>query len=93
MTLETTKQACNLEPTILSEAADIVAGSRQDDYGSPERNHTRIANMWSAYLETEVTPRDVCAMMIMLKTSRDRHQPKRDNAVDIAGYAYLMDQM
>ena len=77
--------------SVLDEAKRIVSGSRNDDYGTPERNHARIAQMWSAYLGVEVTPRDVCAMMVLVKVSRDRNAAKRDNAVDIAGYAYLMD--
>ena len=81
------------DKNILEEAQEIVAGSRNDDYGDPERNHERIARLWSDYLGTEISPRDVCSMMILLKVSRDRFQPKRDNAVDIAGYAYLMDMM
>ena len=84
---------CPNQPTILEEAASIVAGSRNDEYGSPERNHDRIAKMWSAYLGVPVAPRDVCTMMILVKASRDRFKPKRDNAVDIAGYAYLMNEM
>lgn len=79
--------------SILDEAQKIVEGSRNDDYGPPERNHARIAQLWSAFLGVEISPRDVCAMMILVKVSRDRNAPKRDNAVDIAGYAYLMDKM
>lgn len=78
---------------ILEEAHKIVVGERDEDYGEPECNHKRIAKLWSDYLDTEVTPRDVCAMMILLKVSRDRFRPKHDNAVDIAGYAYLMEMM
>lgn len=81
------------ELSILEEAQLIVEGSRNDDYGTPERNQARIAQMWGAYLGVEVKPRDVCAMMILVKISRDRNLPKRDNPVDISGYAYLMDKM
>ena len=81
------------DKNILEEAQEIVAGSRNDDYGDPKRNHERIAKLWSDYLGTEISPRDVCSMMILLKVSRDRFQPKRDNAVDIAGYTKLMEMM
>ena len=79
--------------TVLEEAASIIKGSRQGDYGDPERNHQRIAKAWSAYLDIEVTPRDVCNLMILLKVCRDRNNPKRDNHVDAAGYSQLAEEV
>lgn len=79
---------------ILSEAASIVGGARHQDYGTPLANHQRTADLWNAYLRCSpsekpqpLTPRDVCMLNILQKVSRDRHAPKRDNLVDIAGYA------
>ena len=43
--------------------------------------------MWSAILGQEVTPAQVGLCMIAVKVSRECHKPKRDNLVDIAGYA------
>jgi hypothetical protein len=80
-------------PTVLAEAETIIHGSRQDDYGNAERNQSRIATMWSAYLDVDITPRQVCMMMVLLKVSRDAHKPKRDNLVDLAGYAALADDV
>jgi len=73
--------------TILSEAHEIVNGDRHQDYGKPEVNHARTAQMWSDYLGIVVTPRQVCMMNILQKISRDVHRTKRDNLVDIAGWA------
>lgn len=73
--------------SILSEAANIVDGDRQQTYGTPLENHTRTAKLWSAYLGIEITPRNVCMMNILQKVSRDRFKPGRDHLVDIAGYA------
>ena len=60
--------------SILSEAADIVGNSRQDDYGDPTEDFNRISTIWSTLLEnklqTELTPGDVAVMMIALKLSR-----------------------
>lgn len=77
---------------ILDEAATIIAG-RNDDYGQPEHNLKRIAEMWTTYMAIDITPRDVSMMMILLKCPRDAHKEKRDNLVDIAGYAALADQL
>lgn len=75
--------------TILTEATNIVDGARRQSYGTPQENHGRTAALWSAYLggKREITARDVCMLNILQKVSRDRFAPKRDNLVDIAGYA------
>lgn len=80
--------------SVLAEAEAIVHGPRQADYGTPLDNHQRTANLWNAYLATAgeerpapLSPRDVCMLNILQKISRDRFCPKRDNLVDIAGYA------
>lgn len=71
---------------VLDEAYRITSGDRNAQYGDPNQDFKRTAGMWSAYLEAEVKPHDVAWMMSMLKASRNRHQCKRDNYVDAAGY-------
>ncbi|NKR32258.1 hypothetical protein GS504_15760 [Rhodococcus hoagii] len=73
--------------TILDEAARIVDGSRAQDYGENSLPH--VARVWSAYLGVPVTGRMVGWMLSQMKMVRDLHKPKRDNPVDIAGYAHL----
>lgn len=75
----------------LDEAGKIVRGSREDTYGPAERNLSRIAELWSSYLDHPITSRNVAVMMILLKAARDAHKTKHDNMVDICGYAYLAD--
>lgn len=73
---------------ILEKADQIVNGARQEAYGTPEDNFTRIAALWSIYLDACILPVDVAAMMILLKTARVASGQKVvDNWVDIAGYA------
>jgi hypothetical protein len=78
---------------ILVKAYRITRGDRQASYGPPDQDFRRTAGMWSALflskLKDGVTfeSRDVALAMILLKTSRETHQRKRDNWVDIAGYA------
>lgn len=79
--------------TVLDEAARIVHGSRQHDYGHPADNHACTALMWTAYLQrryqitVDLDAHDVCLLNILQKTSRDAYHRKRDTLVDIAGYA------
>ena len=79
---------------ILTDARDIVTGSRQAQYGPPERNFDRIAQMWSAYRGETFTAKDVCWMMVLLKASRAASGTAvADNAVDACGYAALAGEM
>lgn len=91
----TIEQELSNSPTALSdcltEAASVVKGERQESYGPAERNLSRIADLWSAYLDHPITARNVAGMMILLKVARDAHKSKHDNMVDICGYAYLAD--
>lgn len=72
---------------ILEEAMRITRGDRQAQYGPPDQDFQRTARMWSALKGVEFTAHDVALFMILLKCSRQTHQHKRDNWVDIAGYA------
>jgi hypothetical protein len=93
--------------SILTEALRVTGGDRRENYGSPRANHMRIADLWNGYLcaravnpagerkptQAELNEHDVAAMMILLKLARELHTSKRDNAVDIAGYARCMSLM
>lgn len=72
---------------ILEEALRLTSGDRQHQYGPPDQDFARTAKMWSALKGVEFEARDVAMFLICLKLSRETHQRKRDNSVDIAGYA------
>ena len=73
--------------TILEEAELIVGGDRRKEYGDVRVSFMRIADMWSGYLGYQITVSDVAHMMILMKVSRNAKNFKRDNLVDICGYA------
>lgn len=75
------------DETVLDEAKRLVFGDRNDDYGDPREDFARTAMIWSAILGITVKPEQVGLCMIGVKLSRHVHQPKRDNMVDVAGYA------
>jgi hypothetical protein len=77
--------------TVLDEAKEIIYGDREKTYGHPNKNLKKIAALWTAYLDGKqvVTPQDVCMMMVLLKAARHANFYKRDNLVDISGYAAL----
>lgn len=74
---------------ILKQATDAVYTDREGQYGSPEDNFRRIADLWTAYWGGyPFEPKDVAMMMSLLKIARiatGKH--KDDNYIDLAGYA------
>ena len=84
--------------TILKEANAIIYGDREKTYGHPAKNLETIALMWEAYLKARkhsdpITPKDVAAMMMLVKVARFANDPThRDNLVDICGYAALIER-
>jgi hypothetical protein len=82
---------------VLKEANAIIYGDREKTYGHPSKNLEAIATMWNAYLRSangrELTPQDVCVMMVLLKGARLANDPThRDSVVDICGYAALIER-
>jgi Domain of unknown function (DUF6378)/Domain of unknown function (DUF4406) len=72
---------------VLAEAFRLTSGDRQNAYGPPDQDFQRTATMWSTILGVPVKAKHVALCMIALKISRATWHDKRDNAVDIAGYA------
>ena len=82
-----------MKDNILKEADNLVNGDRNKAYGSPLKDFERTGKMWSAILGVEVTPEQVGLCMIALKISRQCNKFKRDNLVDIAGYAHTLEKV
>ena len=74
---------------ILKQAEKTVCTDREGQYGSPEDNFRRIADLWTTYCGGyPFEPKDVAMMMSLLKIARiatGKH--KDDNYIDLAGYA------
>jgi hypothetical protein len=77
--------------SILTLAEEITSTERIKSYGHPPDNFTDIAAMWSVILKCKVTPQQVGLCNIASKICREIYKPKRDNLVDIAGYAKTID--
>lgn len=84
---------------ILNEAAGLITGQRQQDYGTPEENFQRIADfaniIFKKNLETNtpLNPRQMADFMILLKVARTINSPTRDSYVDIGGYAGIAGEL
>lgn len=76
---------------VLIEALTLTRGDRQAQYGPPDQDFRRTADMWTALFEREFAPHEVAMAMACLKLSRLTHSLKRDSVVDLAGYARCLD--
>ena len=73
---------------VLDRAAEAVNGSRNDDYGEPFNDFSRIAHMWTALFDRLFTPEEVSKALICVKLGRLSHTPSHEDSwIDIAGYA------
>ncbi len=87
------------EPSILVEAEKIVGSDRQLQYGHPSNDFARTADMWTGLFREKLAkhnifyPEDVAKAQICLKLSREMNLHKRDNLVDIAGYAKCLEMI
>lgn len=74
---------------ILSEAARLTTGSREQVHGAMKNNLSCIAGLWNVYLagKNELDGSDVALMMALVKIARAKNNPcHADNWVDGAGY-------
>lgn len=85
--------------SVAMEAHQLVYGDRQGDYGHPREDFTRTAILWTGLLQHKlvdgayIEADDIGRCMIAVKLSRDVNSPKRDNRVDMAGYAITLDRL
>lgn len=75
---------------LLDGAKGTVVDDRGDTHGHPRENLQHTADMWAAYLETDVSPTDVAMCMVMQKISRQKKgKPVEDHYEDMDGYASI----
>lgn len=79
--------------SILQEAEELINGDRAEAYGDAKTNFTKIAVGWSEIFGTNITAKQVALGMIWLKMCREGNKSGRDNIVDIAGYAGLIEKL
>ncbi len=82
----------NVDETVCQEADRLVSLDRQEQYGHPYNNFTDIGRFWGTILGIpDIAPETVALMMAALKIAREKFKPHRDNRVDMAGYAKVID--
>lgn len=84
---------CTERERILADAAALICGDRQAQYGAPQDNFARIAAGWSVILGKPVTPDQVALCMAWLKIARLVNGPHHDSYVDGAAYLALAGEL
>lgn len=87
--------------SILQEAHRLTHGDRNVAYGSPLDDYTKTAAFFTTILDgaglllpgAKVPPEIAALCMVAVKMSRLLHGPKRDSAVDLAGYAWVFHEI
>lgn len=90
-----------MKTSVLTEANKLVNGKRDVQYGIPYLNWGDTAEMMTAYLHaTKKLPRDkkldahdAALLMQCVKLSREGNLRSRDNILDMAGYAAVVERI
>lgn len=79
----------NRTQTLLA-AETLITGDRAKDYGNPQTNFRRIAELWAPIIGRTISPAEVALCLTQLKIARLIHTPVHpDSWVDAAGYIAL----
>src|ERR1044072_6140623 len=81
--------------SILQDADNLVHNDRRKEYEHPAIFFAKYASILSAFLAEKltspITPEEANMSMILFKLIREQGKPKKDNRIDIAGYAETLD--
>jgi hypothetical protein len=79
---------------ILQTAEKLVSTDRSKTHGDKKVNHQNIASLWSAYLDFNISPKDVAILMVLLKLARTKAgQHNIDDYVDACGYSAIAGEL
>lgn len=79
--------------SILVEAREITTKARNQNYGSPKESFEKVAKIASILSNKRITEVDCINIMIATKLARESHKHNRDNLVDVAGYAEILNNL
>lgn len=91
--VEKVDMEAQVNKSILEEASEIRSGSRNSDYGDATENFKRIAQMASLITGKEIEAKTCVAVLMSVKLCREAYRHKRDNLIDLCGYADILQQI
>lgn len=95
----TTEEPPKDTASVLLEAESLVNGDRAKAYGPATKSFKRIADISTSLMTeeelngNEITDIMICKILVALKLARQINSHKRDNLVDLAGYASLWNEI
>ena len=79
--------------SILLEAESIVNNDRNEQYGDAKEAFTIYSDICKANFGLELTPSEVCKVLMAVKLGRLKYKYKRDSLVDLCGYAEILSKL
>ena len=74
--------------------SQLIAVTRDIEYGSPNVSMLRIARLWSEFLGYPIDPHEVAVCMLLLKVSRISEQAQtKDHYFDLINYATIAGEL
>lgn len=77
--------------SILAEAEHLTTRDRNESYGHPAHDYSRVSAAFNSLTGHRITPEEAILFMVCVKLAREAYKPKRDNRVDAAGYLNCLD--
>lgn len=95
--MSTSREAPLLDD-ILKEADRIVHGPRNESYGHPIDDYSRVVEIFRMISGVELHPEEGALFMVAVKLARLRHNYEagiihRDSLIDAAGYLWVFAQI
>jgi len=79
--------------SILLEADNILNGDRNEQYNDPNESFAVYSEILKSTFGIELTPVEICKVQMAIKLGRLKYKYKRDSAVDLCGYAEILDRL
>jgi hypothetical protein len=95
--MSTSREAPLLDD-ILKEADALVHGTRNESYGHPIDDYSRVVDIFRMISGVELHPEEGALFMVAVKLARLRHNYEagiihRDSLIDAAGYLWVFAQI
>lgn len=83
----------NISDSILLEANKIVNGDRNEQYGDIKEAFSVYAEICHTTFDLDLSPDDVCKVLMAVKLGRLKYKYKHDSIVDLCGYAEILSKL
>ena len=79
--------------SLLLQAEKIVNGDRNDQYGDAKQAFKEYSGILKTTFNIELTPEEICKVMMSIKLGRLKHKFKEDSLLDLIGYSEILNRL